>query len=357
MAQLSELKKFWKNKKVFVTGHTGFKGSWLIILLKLLGARIYGYSLKPVKKSLFNQIEGKNLLEKNYYADIKNFNNLKATIKSCRPEIIFHLAAQPLVIESFKKPLDTFNTNFIGTAKLLEAVKEKSFIKSVVIITTDKVYKIKGKNNFFTETDELGGNDPYSASKACVEILINSYVFSFFKKTSLKNRVSSARSGNVIGGGDYSKNRLVPDLLKSINSNKELIIRNPEHIRPWQHVIEPLVGYVLLAQKQFSKNINQVPSWNFGPEKNNFISVFKLVYMVKKIISFKTKILKKKSFLETSILKLDNKKSKKILKWKPKWNMKESIEKVIEWNNLNKKKVNARKICEHQIKTYFKEKI
>ena len=296
MAQLSDLKKFWKNKRVFVTGHTGFKGSWLIVLLNFLGAKTYGYSLKSPKKSLFNQIDGKSLLEKNFYADIKNLKNLKAKIKLCSPEIIFHLAAQPLVIESFKKPLNTFNTNFIGTANLLEAILDKPSIKSVVIITTDKVYKIKGKKNYFSETDELGGNDPYSASKACVEILINSYIFSFFRKTSLKNRVSSARSGNVMGGGDYSKNRLVPDIINSINSNKELIIRNPEHIRPWQHVIEPLVGYIFLAQKQFSKNINQTPSWNFGPEKNNFISVFKLVYMVKKITSFKIKILKKKIF-------------------------------------------------------------
>jgi CDP-glucose 4,6-dehydratase len=356
--KLNKLRKFWKNKKVFVTGHTGFKGSWLIIMLNLMGAKAYGYSLKPKKNSLFKEIGGNKLLAKNFYGNINNKNLLRSKIFSIKPEIIFHLAAQPLVINSYKNPLNTFKTNIIGTANLLESVKNIDCIKSVVIITTDKVYKNKKKETFFSEEDELGGVDPYSASKACAELIISSYISSFFKNTKLKNKISSVRSGNVIGGGDYSANRLVPDIIKSINKNKKLNIRNPKHIRPWLHVIEPLFGYILVAEKQISLKMVNSPRWNFGPDKNNIISVSKLVEMFKKIKNLKVNYLKHdKKIFETTSLKLNNKKSKKILGWKPKWSIQKSIEKVIEWNDLKKQKIHPKKICEHQIKKYLKEQI
>jgi CDP-glucose 4,6-dehydratase len=251
LENLNTLKKFWKDKKVFITGHTGFKGAWLCIFMNLLGAKVYGYSLSPKKKSLFNQANCKKFLKKNIYANIQNYNFLRNQILKIRPEIIFHLAAQPLVSKSFKNPLETFNTNIIGTTNILNLVRNQKSIKSVVIITTDKVYEIKKNNKSYNEEDALGGKDPYSSSKVCAEIIMNSYNETFYKNNFLRNKISTARSGNVIGGGDYSENRLVPDIIEAINKKKKLVIRNPSNIRPWQHVIEPLSGYMKLAELQY----------------------------------------------------------------------------------------------------------
>tara|TARA_E500000178_G_C17018567_1_gene754231 strand:- start:397 stop:1461 length:1065 start_codon:yes stop_codon:yes gene_type:complete len=353
MVQLNNLKKFWKGKKVFITGHTGFKGSWLIVILNLLGAKIYGYSLKPKKKSLFNQINGPKLIEKNFYHNINNIEKLKSKINLVKPSIIFHLAAQPLVIESYKKTLSTFKTNIIGTGNLLEILKKTKSVKSVVLVTTDKVYKIKKNKDYFLESDELGGDDPYSASKACSEIIVNSYIKSFYDHSHLRHRVSTVRSGNVIGGGDYSRYRLVPDIISSINNRKKLFVRSPDSVRPWQHVIEPLVGYIILAQKQSITKINYQPCWNFGPDPKNFVKVCNFLKIINESERVKFKVLKKNQYLETKTLKLSNQKAKKNLKWKPKWDIKKIIEKVFEWNRLKKQKVNIRKICEIQVKKYF----
>lgn len=356
MASEKKLKKFWKNKKVFITGHTGFKGSWLSIILNLLGAKVYGYSLPPKKKSLFNQAKCKKFLKKNIYANIQNYYFLKQKISNIKPEIIFHLAAQPLVSRSFEDPLETLNTNIIGTTNILNLIKYQKSIKSVVIITTDKVYEIKRNNKLYDEDDALGGKDPYSSSKVCTEIIMNSYNETFYKNNFLKNRVSTARSGNVIGGGDYSKNRLFPDIIEAINKNKKLIIRNPNYIRPWQHVIEPLLGYMKLAELQFkNKQINiKRPAWNFGPNKNSFVKVIKIINYIKKKIKLKTRIHRKQTFFETKILKLNSNKAKKYLNWHPVWNLTESIDNVIEWNRLYKKTKNAKQICEIQILKYLK---
>ena len=356
MANLIQLKKFWKNKKVFITGHTGFKGAWLCIFMNLLGAKVYGYSLPPKKKSLFNQANCKKFLEKNFYANIQNYNFLKNKIVNIKPEIIFHLAAQPLVSKSFENPLETFNTNIIGTTNILNLVRNQKSIKSVVIITTDKVYEIKKNNKSYDEEDALGGKDPYSSSKVCTEIIMNSYNETFFKSNFLRNKVSTARSGNVIGGGDYSENRLVPDIIKAINTNKNLIIRNPNNIRPWQHVIEPLLGYMKLAELQFkNKKINiKKPAWNFGPNRNSLVKVIEIVNYIKKKVKLKTRIHRNQSFFETKILKLNSDKAKKYLKWCPVWNLTKSIDSVIEWNTLYKKTKNAKQICENQIIEYLK---
>ena len=353
MVKLNKLKNFWRKKKILITGHTGFKGSWLIVILNILGAKIYGYSLRPKKKSLFNQINGSKLIEKNFYHNINNFKKFKSKINLVKPSVIFHLAAQPLVIESYKNTLETLKTNIIGTGNLLEIIKKTKSVKSVILVTTDKVYKIKKNKNSFTETDELGGDDPYSASKASSEIIINSYIKSFYKNNHLKNKVATVRSGNVIGGGDYSKYRLVPDIINSINNNNRLIVRNPNSIRPWQHVIEPLIGYILLAQKQSIKNINSFPCWNFGPDPKNFLKVSNFLKIVNEYEKVNFKVLKKNPYLETRTLKLNNKKAKKELGWKPVWDIKNIIEKVLEWNKLKKQKFNTRRICETQVKKYF----
>ena len=356
MVNLKNLKKFWKNKKIFITGHTGFKGAWLSIFMNLLGAKVYGYSLPPKKKSLFNQANCKKFLKENIYANILNYNFLKNKIIKTKPDIIFHLAAQPLVSKSFENPLETFNTNIIGTTNILNLVKDQKSIKSVVIITTDKVYEIKRNNKSYDEGDALGGKDPYSSSKVCTEIIMNSYNESFYKNNFLSNRISTARSGNVIGGGDYSENRLVPDIIEAINKNKNLIVRNPNNIRPWQHVIEPLLGYMKLAELQFkNKKIDtKKPTWNFGPNKNSFVKVIEIVNYIKKKVKLKTRIQKKQSFFETKILKLNSNKAKKYLKWSPVWDLTKSIDSVIEWNTLYKKTKNAKQICESQIIKYLK---
>ena len=351
-----KLKSFWKNKKVFLTGHTGFKGTWLSIFLNMLGAKVYGYSLKPDKLSLFNQTKCYKLVKKNNILNIDNLNQLKIKISETKPDIIFHLAAQPLVGESLKKPIDTFNTNIIGTLNVLEAAKIVKSVKSIVIITTDKVYKINPKGKSYVETDELGGKDPYSASKACAEILINSYISSFLKNlTTIK--VSSARSGNVIGGGDYSKERLVPDILTAFNKNKSIIIRNPDHVRPWQHVIEPLYGYLILAEKLFSNKLSKLDySWNFGPKKKSFLSVKQVVNKFRKNKLIKKITIKKIKNIETKILTLNSNKAIKYLNWNQKWDIDQTLQKIIEWNIIVNKKKNYREVCENQIQEYIKNK-
>ena len=349
-------KKFWNKKRVFITGHTGFKGSWLCIILKYLNSDVHGLSLKPEKNSLFVKSQIGKELSSNYYSNINDFKKTKKIIEKCKPEIIFHLAAQPLVLESFHNPVKTFNTNIIGTLNLLESIRKINSIKSVVIITTDKVYEISKKNKSYKETDRLGGLDPYSTSKAGAELIVNSYVNSFFNGTHLKNKVSTVRAGNVIGGGDFSKNRLIPDIIKSLNNKTVLKVRNPNHIRPWQHVIEPLIGYLTLAEKQYNGSINKDSfSWNFGPDSKSFKKVINVIKLIQKKEYFKFTIVKSKR-IETQILKLNSKKANQKLSWRPKWNLNKSIEKVLEWNNLVNKKIPAKKVCEKQFMMYIYNK-
>ena len=357
MEDLNNLKKFWNKKKVFITGHTGFKGAWLCIILKYLNSTIYGYALKPEKNSLFIKSKIGGNLTSNTYSDIRDVNKLKKKIKQSKAEIIFHLAAQPLVLESYKKPLKTFSTNIIGTLNLLECIRENKSIKSVVIITTDKVYKINKKNINYKEVDQLGGFDPYSASKVGAEIVVESYIKSFFRNSILKNRISTARAGNVIGGGDFSKNRLVPDIIYAINNKKKINIRNPNYIRPWQHVLDPLMGYLILAKKQYKNKIdNKIHSWNFGPNKSNFKKVIDIVKYVKNLQNFNYNFQKNKNIKETIVLKLNSIKAKKKLKWITKWNLNESLKKTIEWNEFVKKGMSARDLCEKQFLMYIKKK-
>ena len=353
MESEKKLRKFWKGKKVFVTGHTGFKGTWLLIFLNLFGAKIYGYSLREKKNSFYKIIKKKINLRKNIYSDICDYNKLDRAIKSSKPEIIFHFAAQSLVGESFKKPFETFNTNFNGTLNILNSIKKKDYVKSVIITTTDKVYKREKSDHQFREVDDLGGIDPYSASKVCAEIVSNSYIRSIYKNN-LYNKISIARAGNVLGGGDYADYRLVPDIIKILRSKKKLIVRNPDHIRPWQHVIEPLYGYLLLAELQYKNKIRlENRAWNFGPEKKNFQNVKMIVKKFRKKIFFSYSLRKTKKFAETKILKLNSNKAKKNLKWVSKWNIDEIIEKIFEWHNEKINSNNLIKISEKQIKEYL----
>ena len=261
--------KFWKKKKVFVNGHTGFKGSWLCIFLKFLGAEVTGYSLKPkTKPSLYNLAKINRIIKKSVIADVRDYKRLYREIKNSNATIVFHLAAQPLVRYSYLLPKETFDTNVLGSLNILECVRKIKKIKSSIIITTDKVYD-NSKNKIFKETDKLGGIDPYSSSKVCVEHLFSSYINSFFKK-SQNQKLATVRAGNVIGGGDYSKDRLIPDIYRFAKKNKKIILRNPNSTRPWQHVLEPLSGYLLLVEKLSKNKMNKLyQSWNFGPNISN----------------------------------------------------------------------------------------
>ena len=270
----------YRNKRVLVTGHTGFKGSWLCKWLNHLGAEVFGYSLNPSTEP--NHFDLSNPKVNSHINNIQDLNSVRDFITKSEPEIIFHLAAQPLVIESYKEPLETFTTNVIGTANILEAARYIDTVKAVIIITTDKCYKNKECIYGYRETDELGGYDPYSASKACTELVTESYKNSFFKKDNTGLLIASARAGNVLGGGDWTSNRIFKDIAIAASEKEKLILRNPESIRPWQHVLEPLSGYLLLGQLLFQNRHEFAEPWNFGPSYNSNITVRELVNIVKK---------------------------------------------------------------------------
>jgi CDP-glucose 4,6-dehydratase len=345
---------FWKNKKVFVTGHTGFKGGWLSIFLTNLGAKVTGYSLKPKSKpNLFELANVKSLIQKSIIADIRNFDMLDKEIKISQCSILFHLAAQPLVRTSYIKPKETFDININGTLNILEAIRKNKKLKSSIIITTDKVYDIS-KNKIFKETDKLGGIDPYSASKVCCEYLSFSYIKSFFKNN-INQRIATVRAGNVIGGGDYSDDRLIPDIYLSAKKKKNIILRNPNSIRPWQHVLEPLSGYLLLAENLYkNKLISQEQNWNFAPNISSCKSVKYIANKFAKSLNLKIKTLYSgKPFrLETDFLRLSNSKAKKYINWHPRWKLDKSLNKIIEWNNEIKKS-SPLKVCQKQIKEFL----
>ena len=310
---------FWKNKNVFITGHTGFKGSWLVLILKNLGAKITGYALDPISNpSFFDDLNLSKFLVKDYRKDIKNFDDLNNAIKKAKPSIIFHMAAQSSVLVSYKNPTDTVETNIIGTFNILKAIELNKTVKSALIVTTDKVYLNEDKKINFTENSKLGGYDIYSSSKACCEILTDSFRNSFINYK--KCRIATVRSGNCIGGGDWTEDRIVKDCVESFIGDKKLNIRSPNATRPWQHVIEPLHGYLKLTEKLNSKNGHKfVGSWNFGPSKVN-LSVLNLAKLGKKIFNSKTKIIinktKYKKKHEAKYLSLNSTKSFKLLKWK-----------------------------------------
>ena len=351
-------KKFWNKKKVFVTGHTGFKGSWLCIFLHLLGAEVTGYSLKPkTRPSLFKQANVKKLIKKSIIADIRDYTKLHGEIKKSNASIVFHLAAQPLVRYSYMNPKETFDTNFTGSLNILESVRKIKTVKTTILITTDKVYE-NTRDKIFKEDDPLGGRDPYSTSKVCVELLFNSYLRSFFSNNN-KRSFATVRAGNVIGGGDYSEDRLVPDIYRYYNKNKSVLIRNRNSTRPWQHVLEPLSGYLLLAQKLYNKKINNINNnWNFGPNISNCKNVNYIAKYFSNKLKFKIAydIKGKKGFQhETSYLRLSNHKARTILDWYPKWNLNQTLDKIFEWNSMLNKK-NALYITKKQIFEYLNSK-
>tara|TARA_B100001093_G_scaffold519066_1_gene606271 strand:- start:1855 stop:2937 length:1083 start_codon:yes stop_codon:yes gene_type:complete len=356
-----EIKKnfFWNNKTVLVTGHTGFKGSWLCFYLNYLGCNVIGYSLKPNKNhKLFSILNIKDKLKFNLFSNIENKKKLSEVIKKYNPEIIFHLAAQPLVIDSYKDPKGTIDTNIIGTINLLEIAKMNNKIKSIVIVTSDKCYKVKqDKTYYFNEESELGGLDPYSASKACTEILTNSYVKSFFNQSKkFAPRVSTVRSGNILGGGDWGQYRLITDIINAKTNKTKLKIRNLESVRPWIHVLDTLTGYIKIAKKNYETN-KFVGPWNFSPLDKKPRRVKKIVeYCVKNNFLDKKQInVTKTKYHETKVLMLDSRKANEYLKWKPKLNFNEVLNYTFDWYAAYRKKENMEKYTINQIKEFLKK--
>lgn len=329
------LESYYKGKKIFITGHTGFKGSWLQAWLQLLGAEIKGYALAPDYDDCLYNLLGSWRNGKSIFADIRDRNKLEQEIITFEPDYIFHLAAQPLVRKSYSIPSETFEVNAIGTANLLEAIHRLSKKCTVVVVTTDKVYENNEKNVLYNEDDALGGYDPYSASKACTELVVNSFRSSFFNIDKFDNHqkaIATARAGNVIGGGDMSEYRIIPDIIRSLKADEVIGVRNPMSVRPWQHVMEPLGGYLLLGAMMNDKPALS-GAYNFGPNVNDHLSVKELVEL--SIISWGTGKWEDKSDHslphEAGLLKLDISKAKQVLNWEPKHIASEAIHRTIDW--------------------------
>ena len=323
--------EIYKQKKIFVTGHTGFKGSWLGAMLNALGAEYTGFALAPhTTPSHYTLLPS---AKTSVLADLADAMLLQKSMQDAQPEIVFHLAAQPLVRASYKTPVYTYQTNVIGTLNVLEAIKNCPSVKAVVIITTDKVYENQEWDYPYRENDALGGYDMYSSSKACAEILVNSYKRSFFSESDRKILIATARAGNVIGGGDWSEDRLIPDIVKATALNQPVFIRNPKSIRPWQHVLDCLYGYLLLGEKLLEGKSEFAKPWNFSPHIIDTKTVAEVVEIAGKSwnqiqIEF-GKVAE--DFHEAGVLKLDNSQTLAQLQWKPVWNTETAIEKTIDW--------------------------
>ncbi len=350
---------FWKNKKIFLTGHTGFKGSWLSLWLYSLGAKVTGYALKPpTHPSLFELCHNEEIMQ-SIIGDIRDQNILLEAMLKAQPDIVIHMAAQPLVRDSYKIPAETYEINVMGTVNLFEAVRHCKSVKAVVNVTTDKCYENKEWLWGYRENEPMGGYDPYSASKACSELLTSSYRNSFFHPDRYAEHgvaVASARAGNVIGGGDWAADRLIPDCIKSLLNGEKIVIRSPYAIRPWQHVLEPLNGYLLLSQRLYEEGINYAEAWNFGPNDNDAKPVewivSKLCEKWKGNATFE--IDKSPQVHEANYLKLDCSKAKSLLKWEPHWDSETTLDKIVEWYLFYKDNQNIRNACLQQIVDFMK---
>lgn len=338
-----------------MTGHTGFKGSWLSIWLKQLGAEIVGIGLDPKTDRDLFLLSGLYDKVKDYRQDIRDLSKILEILKYESPDVVFHLAAQALVLPGYENPVSTFETNIMGTVNILEACRLTPSVKQIVIVTTDKVYENKETMTGYRETDPLGGYDPYSASKAATEIVTQSYRLSFTQspKQSINQSISTARAGNVIGGGDWSRYRLVPDIIRSLEENKPVIIRNPDSVRPWQHVLEPLGGYLLLALKMSEDSEKYTGSWNFGPHEEDGASVKDMTELL--ISLWGTGEWKPErragNLHEAGLLKLNLNKVKDILGWHPVLNFREAVQWTTEWYKAYKE-IDAYALCVGQIDRY-----
>jgi len=356
LVSLSHLTPYYKDKRVFISGHTGFKGSWLTACLHLMQAKIKGYSLLPeYKNGLFDLLQPLQIAD-TVIADIRDKERLSEEIVSFQPDFIFHLAAQPLVRRSYEIPAETFDVNVTGTANLLEVVKSLPNKCTVVVITTDKVYENKEQDILYTEDDVLGGYDPYSASKACTEIVVNSFRSSFFNSTNYDRHqkgIASVRAGNVIGGGDWSNDRIIPDIIRALQNNEVINVRNPKAVRPWQHVLEPIGAYLLLAGYLSRDPLSYATSYNIGPLPNDHLPVQQLVDIAIEKWGEGKWLDESNSNQphEAGLLKLSIEKAKRELNWQPKLNSEQAIEWTVNWYKQQQK--NQADYTFKQINEYF----
>ncbi len=345
---------FWRGKRVLVTGHTGFKGSWLSLWLHRLGAQVHGYALQP--PTVPNLFESANVHDvvHSTIEDIRDATRVRQFIQQTKPEIVFHLAAQPLVVASYQDPAGTYATNVMGTVHVLEAVRHTDSVQVLVNVTSDKCYENSEWVWGYRETDPMGGDDPYSNSKGCAELVTASYRKSFFHSDAAASRptgIASARAGNVIGGGDWAKLRLIPDIIRAFQRGEPVILRRPEAIRPWQHVLEPLSGYLLLAEKLWNDPRRFSQSWNFGPADSDAQPVESIVRRMSQLWGHGAtwRVERDSGFHEASFLKLDCSKARTLLGWTPTWNLHEALAATIAWYQACFAGADLRAICLEQI--------
>jgi CDP-glucose 4,6-dehydratase len=352
MENLALNSQFWCNRNVFVTGHTGFKGGWLSFWLSKMGANVYGYALNPpTNPSFYVETNLKYRLINSTIGDIRDLDLLVKAMKTAKPSIIIHLAAQPLVLDSYKFPVETFGTNVMGTVNVLESARYVDSLEAIVVVTTDKCYENREWQWPYRENDRLGGHDTYSSSKACAELVTSAYRDSFIASSGIQ--LASARAGNVIGGGDWANDRLIPDFFRAVDSGKKMIVRSPNAVRPWQHVMEPIFGYLLLAQKLVTNGSSYAEAWNFGPNESDARTVSWVVDQISQSFpSLRCEVDITKQEHETSLLRLDSSKAKSKLDWSPRWSLNTALEKTIEWHQAWQEGIDLVKTTNSQITSY-----
>ena len=350
---------FWKGKKVFLTGHTGFKGGWLSLWLASMGARVVGYALAPnTTPNLFDVLAIDSVIEKSHINDIRDLAGLQNAMSEAKPDVVIHMAAQPLVRYSYVNPVETYATNVMGTVHVLESTRVIDAVRATVVVTTDKCYENKEWAWGYRENEPIGGYDPYSNSKGCAELVTSAYRQSYFSNSNSTNKVASARAGNVIGGGDWSEDRLIPDAIKAFDANKPLMIRNPLATRPWQHVLEPLSGYLTLAQALYEQGSAFASGWNFGPRDEDNRAVQEVVELI--ISNWGGAASWEKEGPgqphEATMLKLDCSKARTQLGWAPRWSLETAIQNIVGWNTAFQEKENMQELSLAQINHYMSTK-
>jgi CDP-glucose 4,6-dehydratase len=348
-------KNFWVGKKVFLTGHTGFKGSWMSLWLQSMDANIKGYSLEPDMKPNLYTVASVDTAMDSEIGDIRDLNQITKSMTDFNPDVLIHMAAQPLVRLSYQEPVDTYTTNVIGTVNVLEAARKCTNLKAIVSVTTDKCYENKEWEWGYRESEPMGGHDPYSSSKGCAELVTSAYRRSFFSSEGTAS-LASARAGNVIGGGDWAEDRLIPDILRAFEKLEPVVIRNPLSTRPWQHVLEPLSGYLVLAQELYLNGDDFAEGWNFGPKDEDCKPVS---WILDEMVSnwgnnASWDIDKNNNPHEAGFLKLDCSKASNRLKWNPKWNLQLTLKSIVDWHQLYSNGGDLKEQCLKEIKTYIK---